>query len=71
MTPTLHEQANAVKAAAAQLGVAADTVRREVILDVATRLDEARADVGILLGERADVTRVFVVIDDLVRIRHD
>jgi glutamate-5-semialdehyde dehydrogenase len=42
MAPTLHEQANAVTSAAAQVGVAADQLRRSVIEDVARRLDGAR-----------------------------
>ena len=45
MAHTLHEQANAVKAAAVQVGVASDHLRRDVILDVAARLEEASADV--------------------------
>ena len=42
MAPTLHDQATAVKSAAAQVGVASDAVRRAVIVDVAMRLDASR-----------------------------
>lgn len=45
MPPTLHEQANAVKSAATQVGVASNELRRRVIEDVAQRLERSSADI--------------------------
>ena len=45
MAPTLHEQANAVKLAAAQVGVASDELRRQIIMDVADRLERCTEDI--------------------------